>query len=470
MTSLRLLLALGVLGCGAACPQDDGGGDDDVGDDDVGDDDDGTLAGAPNILIVIADDLGLDLASADAAAPCFSVGDLSNDPAMPTLAGLCASGIRFSRAWATPTCSPTRASLLTGSLPSRHGVGAPVGSSNSLALDATTLPGRLADAGLGYATANIGKWHVSTGESDPNALGWDHYAGSLTGALPSYFAWDRTEDGITAPVTDYATTRAVDDAIDWLGGVQDQPWLLWLAFNAPHTPLHVPPLELHDYDDLGEPPNGMGFDAQPWVAAASQALDTELGRLVVWLQAEGEWEDTLVVFLGDNGTTGQAVDPPWGPGSAKGSLREGGVAVPLVLAGAGVSGGREVTDLVSVIDVFATALDVAGATVPTGDAVSLVPYLVGAPAEPLRQVVITEQFGVAPGGGAGEEGKAISNGEHKLICDDDGTVLLFDLGGAHDEVQDLYEEGVGAAAGLGATYEALRDRLRAELGDATLCE
>ena len=466
---VSLLLSLVAWGCPGEPPDDDDAGDSggsgDSGDDDSGDDDDSSDPGPPNILIVIADDFGLDLASFDQSAPCFAVGDTSNDPALPTLARLCQDGIRFTRAWATPTCSPTRASLLTGTLPSRHGVGGPVGANNGLALTATTLPGLL--EGTGYARANIGKWHVSQGESDPAALGWDYYAGSLSGALGSYSSWDQTEQGATTPATGYLTSRTVDDALGWLGGVTAQPWLLWLAFNAPHTPLHVPPSELHGYS-LVDPPDTGGFDAQPYVAAMSQAMDTELGRLVAWLEAEGEWDNTVVFFFGDNGTVGRAADAPWGQGTAKGSLREGGVAVPLVIAGAGVSGGRAIQDVVSVIDVFATALELAGVEAPVGDAVSLVPYLAGT-AEAVRDVVMTEQFGGVGGSGQAEEGKAITNGAHKLICDDDGAVLLFDLGGAYEETVDLYEEGVGAGA-LQATYEELRDRLRAELGDASLCE
>jgi|GEM_PF-1321192 len=305
-------------------------------------------ASNPNFLLLIADDFGLDKATFDASNPCYDIGDASEDPAMPNLAALCQSGVRFDNAWAMPTCSPTRATMLTGQLPFRHGIGAPLGRGVSLSLDSTTLPGLLAAAESGYATANIGKWHVSNNPTDPNTLGWEHYSGTLTGGIADYERWSRTVNGVTETNTDYATTVAVDDAVSWLDGVpSEQPWLLWLAFNAPHTPFHKPPNELHEYDDLPEYDNSL--DPTPYFAAMSQAMDTEIGRLFDHLKTTGQWENTVIIFIGDNGTSGQIASTPFDRQHAKGSLTQGGIAVPMMIAGPGVQGGRALSQIVSVV-------------------------------------------------------------------------------------------------------------------------
>ena len=118
---------------------------------------------------------------------------------MPNIASLCANGLRFTNAWATPTCSPTRASMLTGTHPYQHGVTGPLTAESELAipLDSWTLPRALRDGGTGYATANIGKWHISLGADDPNTVGWDHYAGVIGGGLGNYSRWERTVNGPT---------------------------------------------------------------------------------------------------------------------------------------------------------------------------------------------------------------------------------------------------------------------------------
>ena len=421
-------------------------------------------ASNPNLLLLIADDFGLDKATFDADNPCYDTGDASEDPAMPNLAALCQSGIRFDNAWAMPTCSPTRATMLTGQLPFRHGIGAPLGRGVSLSLDSTTLPGLLAASDSGYATANIGKWHVSNGLTDPNTLGWEHYSGILSGGIPDYERWSRTVNGVNETNTDYATTVAVDDAVSWLDGVpSEQPWLLWLAFNAPHTPFHKPPNELHDYDDLPEYENSL--DPTPYFAAMSQSMDTEIGRLFDHLQATGEWENTVIIFIGDNGTSGQIASTPFSRQNAKGTLTQGGIAVPMMIAGPGVQGGRALSQMVSVVDIFATLLEGAGvdpaAQAPdvTFDSVSLWPLLSGESDAEVHTHIVAELFGNTVRDTA-DIGKAIRNERYKLICYEDGRAELFDLLEDPWERVDLIDDGTAPTAviqTLAAELETLLD-------------
>ncbi len=408
----------------------------------------GSLPAAPNLLLIIADDFGLDKATLDPNNPCYDIGDAAEDPPMPNLSELCQTGVRFDNAYAMPTCSPTRATMLTGQWPFRHGVGSALGGGNQLSLSATTLPALIATSASNYASANIGKWHVSQQPDDPGTLGWGHYAGSFTGGLPNYSAWDRTVNGVTASSTGYATSVAVDDALDWIHGVSpSQPWLLWLAFNAPHSPFHKPPVELHDYDNLPETLMG---DRRPYYAAMAQAMDTELGRLFNDLKVRGQWDNTIVVFVGDNGTPSQVASAPIDNQHAKGTLTQGGIAVPMLVAGPGVQGGRALPQLVSVVDVFATLLEAAqvdpamAAPNITFDSVSLWPVLSGQNDEQLHPFVIAEQFGNMAM--EANRGKVIRNEQYKLICFQDGRSELYDLVLDPWEAVDLIDNGTAPPA------------------------
>lgn len=303
-------------------------------------------AQAPNILFVIADDFGLD------ASPCHpSIGSLK--PSMPNLQALCAQGVVFDNAWAYPVCTPTRASVLTG----RYGI-----HTNVMQVDEVlpttfeTILQRVSKAPTPYANAVIGKWHVSgnnAAANSPSLYGAQYYAGFLTGALSDYYAWTLTTNGQTSSQTTYATTVFTDLAINWVS-TQTKPWLLWLAYNAPHTPFHVPPAGLHSQPGL----TSSSSDRSKYFAAA-EALDHELGRLLISMSTAVR-SNTVVVFIGDNGTPPAVVQAPFSRTHAKDSLYEGGIRVPMVVAGAGVTRqGQRVTALINSTDLFATFSELA---------------------------------------------------------------------------------------------------------------
>lgn len=312
----------------------------------------GTGAGAtggpppPNLLVVIADDVGADqLAVSGAADPIPT----------PVIDALAADAVRFTTAYASPNCSPTRAELLTGRYNHRSGVTNALDPSGSVALPdgEWTLPEALRD--VGYATALVGKWHLgneAVGPDHPRTAGFDHFRGSL-GNLdddtppvgePGYENWQRVVDGVPGWTTTYATTATVDDALALLAELPE-PWLLVVSFNAGHAPWHAPPPEL-----IG----GTLAPGAP-VAAAYQAsvvaLDTELGRLVAGI----DLERAVVAFAGDNGTPREIIGWP-----AKSSAYEHGVRVPFFVRGPGFSG-RDVPQMVPLVDLYPTLLDLAGA-------------------------------------------------------------------------------------------------------------
>lgn len=391
-----------------------------------------------NVLLIIADDLGLD------HAECYgATGSLASTP---TIGTLCEEGVVFANAWAMPTCSPTRAAMLTGRYPLRHGVGAPSGGSQpGLPEDEQTIPRVLnAHPDLGVTHANIGKWHLSAGKNidgDPNAFGWGHFSGIIQGVVSDYYAWTRVVDGVSEGVETYVTTALVDDAIAWLDA-QEGPWVLWLALNAPHAPFHVPPPGLHSQSLPDTPGNCPLSKNATCYRAAIEAMDSEISRLLASMDADTR-ANTNIIYLGDNGSPGQVAQDPVTSTHAKGTLHEGGVHVPFVVHGpAVVEGGRSVDAIIDVTDVFATVLTLAGVDVDvadldgiTIDSVSLVPYLTDPAQAPLREWTLSELYASAASND--QPGRAIRDLRFKLIVFLDGREEFYDLLADSWETTDL---------------------------------
>jgi arylsulfatase A-like enzyme len=436
-----------------------------------------TLSARPrNTLIIIADDFGVDASAlypvADPNNPSSFAPNVDAEPT-PNLSGLVNRGVRFTNVWANPTCSPSRATMFTGRYGFRTGVGmpiAPTATQGALDLAEFGLPRALdANPQLGYAHANIGKWHLSTQPSDPNVAGWDFFSGSLIGLLDenspeSYYSWRKTSQGVTTSGhTVYATTDNVDDAIAWLGqqDAQGKPWVLWLGLMAPHRPFQLPPNHLHTYDYLPNTAADIATNPVPYFKSMVQAMDSELGRLFQHVSMQ----ETNIIFLGDNGTDGKVVRSPFDPTRAKGSLYEGGLRVPLIVAGPDVVGPNRVSGaLVNTSDIYATVLELSGvdvpATVPADvrlDSVSIVPILRNTTGK-RRTWAFAEQFNSSGLVGAPFQfGKVIRNLRYKLIRTDNGPDELYDL------VNDPYERSNILLRALTsiehAAYMGLADRL-----------
>ena len=224
-----------------------------------------TVATKPNILLIIADDMGLD------ATPGYNIGTVK--PNMPNLQQIINTGVRYNNFWSYPTCTPTRASILTGKYGFRTNV---VKVDDPLSTTETSLQSHISSqTGNAYATAVIGKWHLSRTPSHPTDMGVGYYAGLLTGAAGSYTNWNLTENGVTTTNTDYITTKITDLAIDWKDA-QTKPWFLWLAYTAPHTPFHLPPDSLHSQGMLPSDAASIAANPQPYFMAMIEAMDSEM--------------------------------------------------------------------------------------------------------------------------------------------------------------------------------------------------
>ncbi|HIA03247.1 MAG TPA: sulfatase [Myxococcales bacterium] len=381
-------------------------------------------ASRPNILLIIADDIGVE------ASRCYQVGQ--NLAPTPNIESLCDRGLVFENMWSAPICSPTRAALLTGRYSYRTDVGNTIQPGHpGLSLEEWSIPKVLdANPALGYSHACIGKWHLGPAmdKDHPNKLGFDYFSGLLIGGVQSYTDWKETTNGVTQTNNQYATSRHVDLAIDWVDA-QTGPWFLWLALVSPHNPVHLPPAQLHSFSELSGTDEDIEANGGAYFRAMIQAMDTEIGRLFTAIGDE-QMANTVVIYLGDNGTSAKVIEAPYEAKKSKGSLYQGGVHVPFVMAGPGVSpGSGRSSALTHVVDLFATILDIAGvdwSTVPADvelDSLSLIPVLNGTK-DTAHSWVLTEMFG---GAGANKTGKAVRDESYKLTRLLSGTERFYDL-------------------------------------------
>ena len=246
----------------------------------------GTTSDQPNILLIIADDQGL-----DASAQYTLSSDL---PVTPTLNQLASQGIIFDNAWATPACTTTRSTMITGKYGVNSGV---LDIGDILPAGSVTLQQFLAqdENTDNYQSAVIGKWHLGGTAADashPATVGIDYFAGTLRGAISDYTDWDLTVNGQTTGSTEYHSSAITDLAIDWIDD-QAQPWFLWLAYVAPHTPFHLPPAELHTQTLSGTEAD-IAANPRAYYLAAIEAMDTEIGRLLGTM-TEAELDNTIIL-------------------------------------------------------------------------------------------------------------------------------------------------------------------------------
>jgi arylsulfatase A-like enzyme len=337
----------------------------------------------PNILLILTDDLGWN--------------DLSiygtKDVRTPHIDALCRSGMRFDRFYSnSPVCAPTRASLMTGRYPDRVGVpglirSLPDNNWGFLDPSAVLLPSRLKSAG--YHTAHVGKWNLGFDLPNlPNDKGFDHFHGWLEDMMDDYWLhrrhgrnYMRSDTQVIDPVghaTDLFTQWSVDHI--HARAKDASPFFLYLAYNAPHFPVQ-PPKEWLDRVLKREP--GIGRTRASLVALIEH-MDDGIGKVMKALKESGQYDNTLVIFTGDNG--GNLSDSAWnGPlRDGKQSMYEGGIRVPTCLSWPGVIAPGTISHQLNLsMDIFPTLMDLAG--LPRGeqtDGRSFLPTLLGKPEAP----------------------------------------------------------------------------------------
>ena len=373
-----------------------------------------TNAESPNILFIIADDLGKD------AINGFSEGIIK--PNTTNIDVIRNNGISFSNFWSNPTCTPTRASIITGKYGYRTGLKS-VG--DELSISETTLQEYInTQTNNKYASAIVGKWHLSGNNTtiNPEKFGIDYYAGLIRGAVDDYYQWQLSEDGSISQNTEYITEVFTNLSIDWINQ-QSKPWFMWLAYNAPHTPFHVPPSNMHSQGNL--PPYTNRLDPVPYYIAAIEAMDFQIGRLLENI-SEDERNNTIMIFIGDNGTPNQVAQSPYSSSTVKNTLYQGGINVPMFISGNSISRSGTDNNLITSTDLFATIAEITGiSTNEIHDSKSFKSLFTES--KNIREYQYSELVN-----GADDEW-TISNGTYKLIANSVGKEEMYNL------VNDPYE-------------------------------
>ncbi len=245
----------------------------------------------PNIVLIVADDLGW-----------RDVGYNHSEISTPIIDRLAGEGLTLNRFYAWPSCSPTRAALMTGKSPMRLGILNPLSKNNptGLPLSELTLADRLRASG--YQTALVGKWHLGPRNLayHPNNRGFDHFYGHLTGGVGYYdkvhgggYDWQR--NGKTVRDNHYATDLLADEAIRVIEDRDpERPFFLFAAFGAPHLPNEAPGAAIDQYDAISDQRRRLH-------AAMVSELDAAIGRIHAALVSQGLDQNTLIWFLSDNG-------------------------------------------------------------------------------------------------------------------------------------------------------------------------
>ena len=320
----------------------------------------------PNVLLILADDHGY--------------GDISahDGPSIqtPNIDRIAEQGTRFTRFYANSSvCSPSRASLMTGRYPDRVGVPGvirthPENNWGYFRQDAVTLPSALKQKD--YRTALIGKWHLGLEpENHPCKRGFDHFHGFLGDMMDDYYTHRRHDINYmrhgfdTIDPRGHATDLFTEWSMDFIRAQAPsfEPFFLYLAYNAPHTPIQ-PPDEWIARVQEREP------DISPQRAkyiALVEHMDAGIGRVLDTLEDTDQLSNTLVIYTSDNGGA-MNVGAHNGPlRGQKGEMYEGGIRVPTCAMWPGYIQDGYVTDQVALLmDLFPTICEVAGASIPEG--------------------------------------------------------------------------------------------------------
>jgi arylsulfatase A-like enzyme len=392
----------------------------------------------PNVLIILADDLGRGDYSG------FGTKEIQT----PHIDRLFREGMAFDHFYANScVCSPTRAALLTGCVPDRVGVPGVIrdvapNSWGYLAPGANLLPQSLKQAG--YHTAHVGKWHLGyASPNTPNDRGFDLFHGFLGDMMDDY--WSHLRNGHNflrrnaevISAAGHATDLFTDWACAYLSerAAAPEPFFLYLAYNAPHDPLQPPPAWL-DKVQQREPAL---TEKRARLVALIEHMDAGIGRVLELLDRTGLAKNTLVVFTSDNGGVLDygANNGPWRSG--KTHMYEGGLRVPFVARWPGEIAAGSRSDRIGVtMDLFPTALAAAGIGPPEGiDGVSLLPTLQGRKdVQPERDLYFVRREGGPAYGGKTIE--AFRRGDWKLVQDSPFAPLeLYNLADDPQEATNL---------------------------------
>lgn len=411
----------------------------------------------PNIILVITDDQGY--------GPVGRHGHPWIET--PNLNSMYDKSVRFTRFLVAPTCAPTRSALMTGRHPMRNGVTHTILERERMTLNATTLPQVLKSAG--YTTGIFGKWHLGDEEPyQPHRRGFDealiHGAGGIGQAYKcscadapgnKYFDPTLRHNGSFVRTNGYCTNLFFTGALGWINQVKsgDAPFFAYITTNAPHGPFIAPPENTKRFTDLGFSPKTAGFYGM------IENIDENVGRLMGHLKKWDLMENTVVIFMSDNGMTGggsgrlgqslgkssdgkQMLPFNAGMKGLKGSADEGGVRVPFFVRWDGrIKPGVDHGNIAAHIDVFPTLAALAGAKHPANqvEGRSLLPLIEDGKAEWEDRFLFTHKGRWRTGSEPNEHqwrGFAVRNQRFRLVDNKDLFDMQADPGQQNNVIED----------------------------------
>lgn len=411
----------------------------------------------PNVVIIMADDLGYtDLG-------CFGCKDIRT----PNIDSLAADGLRFTNAYATGSmCGPSRAGFITGRFQSSFGYyvnpASPLDPRQGLPAGTMTVAKLMQQQD--YVTGGVGKWHMGTADHQhPGVMGYADWHGFLGGGLtyypldhPNYKGryktlrrpWGVRDLHHTLPILhnqtpvqweQYVTRELTDAGVDFIEKNHDQPFFLFMSYNAPHLELEAPEETIAKYPiaSMTKVP-GVSPKARSIYAAMVDELDQGVGRLLESLEIAGVADNTVVWFLSDHGGMKRTSDnrPLRG---AKGSDYEGGLRVPLIVRWpAKVTPGTIRHDPLTSLDIGATAVAMAGGKINKAElhGVDLTSYLTGKNIAAPHKAIYWRTAAPTPHGTSGKDSGIVREGDFKLLIES-GINSLFNLAEDISESNDI---------------------------------
>ncbi len=416
----------------------------------------GMAGSKPNIILILTDDQGYGDASCN-GNPILKT---------PNLDRLYREGVHFEDFHVSPTCSPTRSSLLSGKHEFKNGVTHTIHERERLSLKTTTLAQVLKSSG--YLTGIFGKWHLGDEEPyQPQHRGFDevfiHGAGGIGQSYPgscgdapgnSYFSPTVRHNGRFEKTSGYCTDVFFAEAMKWMESVRGKkPFFIYLTPNAPHAPLDCPP----EYEKLYA---GKVTPQQARFLGMVANIDDNVGKLLTRLQVLGLEKDTLVVFLNDNGGTVGCDIFNAGMKGQKGTAHNGGARAMSFWRWPGVIKPAACDRLTAHYDIFPTFAELAGAQIPAAvrsrqDGFSLVPLLQEPHAAWHDERMLFTHVGRWPVGAEPEKyGLCSVRWQQYLLFRDEDSWALYDLKLDPGEARNLAAERTEVVARLDKAYDA----------------
>ncbi len=372
----------------------------------------------PNVILILTDDQGW--------------GDLGvhgNDKiSTPTIDGLAKRAAHFEKFYVSPLCAPTRASLLTGRYNLRTGTSWVSKGLENMRPQEVTIAEMFQQQG--YKTGCFGKWHNGAHfPQHPNQQGFDEFIGFCAGHWNNYFSTTLEHNGEPYPTKGYISDVLADEAIKFIERSQDQPFFCYVPFNAPHGPFQVPDEYFNKYKALGF------NDKDAAVYGMCENIDDNVARIVTQVELLGLLENTIIVFLTDNGPNGERYNG--GMRGIKGSIHEGGVRVPCIIQWEGNIRPKNIPQIAGHIDILPTLAGLCHLDLPEAvqlDGIDLSPLLLDNGRDSPERLFFTKKSteSLIPDGAARSD-------RYRLVIENADT-SLFDMVTDPGETTDISDE------------------------------